>query len=192
MELNFTELDDLNNNKNYYNDNNYNTSSSGVENTNSYWEKPNETNPKKKRVTYDDILTSLNLLVNPNGVLQFMTVKSNNDLFFQKQGEPQYSQQPPKLNSKPLQNSKPLEPQVKNSYIFNKYFKDYKDTNNIPLDEPKRPQTIEEHNKMVFEERIRRINERNRIAQIKSTKILFENNSTINVSRNNLHRMSFK
>ena len=195
MELNFNELDDLNN---------YNTSQSSVGNTNSYWENPKEsTNSKKKRVTYDDILSSLNLVVNQNGVLQYMTIKPNNDLFLQNPREP--PKQPPKqapkqapkqtsqVSSKPFLNSKPLEPEVKNSYIFNKYFKDYKDTNNnIQIDEPKRPQTIEEYNRMVFDERVKRMKERNRVAQIKSTKLLFENNSTIYVSKNNLYRMSFK
>ena len=203
MELNFTELDDLNNNNNL-NANNYNTQLTNVGNTNSYWEKPKDAVPRKKRVTYDDILSSLNLVVNPNGVLQYMTIKPNADVFFQNQGETQqYSQQQhsqqqqprqqqSQQQSKPLQNAKPLEPQLKNSYIFNKYFKDYKDANNIQIEEPKRPQTIQEHNRMVFEERVKRMKERNRVAQIKSTKLLFENNSNINVSKNNLYRMSFK
>ena len=202
MELNFTELDDLNNNN--LNVNNYNTQLSSDGNTNSYWEKPKDVVPRKKRVTYDDILSSLNLVVNPNGVLQYMTIKPNADVFFQNQGETQqYSQQQhsqqqqprqqqSQQQSKPLQNAKPLEPQLKNSYIFNKYFKDYKDANNIQIEEPKRPQTIQEHNRMVFEERVKRMKERNRVAQIKSTKLLFENNSNINVSKNNLYRMSFK
>ena len=202
MELNFTELDDLNNNN--LNVNNYNTQLSSDGNTNSYWEKPKDVVPRKKRVTYDDILSSLNLVVNPNGVLQYMTIKPNADVFFQNQGETQqYSQQQhsqqqqprqqqSQQQSKPLQNAKPLEPQLKNSYIFNKYFKDYKDANNIQIEEPKRPQTIQEHNRMVFEERVKRMKERNRVAQIKSTKLLFENTSNINVSKNNLYRMSFK
>jgi hypothetical protein len=207
MELNFTELDDPNNNKNYLDVNNYNTTqSSSVGNPNSYWDKHTEaTAPKKKRVTYDDILSSLNLVVNPNGVLQYMTIKPNTDVFFQNHREPQYSQQNPQqqysqqtqqtqqpLQQTPKFNSNPLEPQVKNSYIFNKYFKDYKDANNIQIEEPRRPQTIQEYNRMVFEERVRRTQERNRVAQIKSTKLLFENNSTIHVSKNNLYRMSFK
>ena len=202
MELNFTELDDLNNNN--LNVNNYNTQLSSDGNTKSYWKKPKDVGPRKKRVTYDDILSSLNLVVNPNGVLQYMTIKPNADVFFQNQGETQqYSQQQhsqqqqprqqqSQQQSKPLQNAKPLEPQLKNSYIFNKYFKDYKDANNIQIEEPKRPQTIQEHNRMVFEERVKRMKERNRVAQIKSTKLLFENNSNINVSKNNLYRMSFK
>ena len=154
MELNFTELDDLNNNN--LNVNNYNTQLSSDGNTNSYWEKPKDVVPRKKRVTYDDILSSLNLVVNPNGVLQYMTIKPNADVFFQDHGETQRQpqqhyqqpqQQQPRQQSHQQQqqqqqqysqhtpqfNSKPLEPQVKNSYIFNKYFKDYKDANNIQL-----------------------------------------------------------
>ena len=199
MELKFTEIDDFDNNNNYFDVNSYNLSQSGVVNTNNYWEKSKEIKQekqekqeiksKKKRVTYDDILTSLNLAVSPNGVLQYMTVNPNNDdLFLQSQYQPQEIKNRNISNS--LQNQKPLEPQVKNSYIFNKYFKDYKETN-IQIEEPKRPQTIEEYNKMVLEERIRRMKEKNRIAQIKSTKLLFENNSTINVSTNNLRRMPF-
>jgi hypothetical protein len=202
MELNFTEVDDLANNKNYFDVDNYNTSNSV--NTNNYWEKPKEDNinKKKKRVTYSDILTSLNLVVSPNGVLQYMTLNPKNDEFLQAQyqqshPQPAHNQQQqtqnsiPRPNSKPLQNDKPLDPQVKNSHIFNKYFKDYKDPN-VEFVEPKKPQTIEEYNRMLLEERIRRINERKRIAQIKSTKLLFENNSNISVSKNNLRRMPFK
>ena len=196
MELKFTEIDDFDNNNNYFDVNSYNLSQSGLVNTNNYWEKSTEIKQekqeiksKKKRVTYDDILTSLNLTVSPNGVLQYMTVNPNNDdLFLQSQYQPQEIKN--RNTSNALQNQKPLEPQVKNSYIFNKYFKDYKETN-IQIEEPKRPQTIEEYNKMVLEERIRRMKEKNRIAQIKSTKLLFENNSTINVSTNNLRRMPF-
>jgi hypothetical protein len=204
MELKFTEVDDLGNNKNYFNTTEYNTSQSDIVNTNNYWEKSKENNNThtKKRVTYTDILSSLNLTVSPNGVLQYMTLNPKNDDFLQSQyqqtqyqpqyqPQSQYQQTQSRPNSKPLQNEKPLEPQVKNSYIFNKYFKDYKGPN-VQFEEPKKPQTIEEYNRMLLEERIRRIYERKRIAQIKSTKLLFENNSTINVSKNNLRRMPFK
>ena len=65
------------------------------------------------------------------------------------------------------------------------------------------PQTMEEYKKMVLEERMRRIQERNRIAQIKSTKMLYEsnngnignnnirNNGNIHASKNNLRMMKF-
>ena len=98
---------------------------------------------------------------------------------------------------------KSLDPQVKNSHIYNKYFKDYKDPGAEYVQEVKVPQTIEEYNRMVLEENIRRIQERKRIAQIKSTKLFFEsnnngnsssnisNNGKIGVSKNNLRMMNF-
>ena len=112
----------------------------------------------------------------------------------------QYSQQPQQTK---VIKGKPLDPQVKNSAIFNKYFKDYKDPNAEPVQEVKVPQTMEEYRQMVLEERMRRIQERNRIAQIKSTKMLYEsnngnlgnnnvgNNAPIRASKNNLRMMKF-
>jgi hypothetical protein len=192
MNIDFTEVDNLSNN-NYFNVNTY-------ESNDKYWE--NEKNqqlqaPKKKKVSYDDILNSLNLVVNKNGVLQYMSVNPSGD-----NTEQQYNQQQvtkgkplePQYNQQQVTKGKPLEPQVKNSFIFNKYFKDYKDPNAEVVQEVKVPQTIEEYNKMVLEERIKRIQERNRIAQIKSTKMLFENNNNnanVNASKNNLRMMKF-
>ena len=198
MNLNFTEVDNLGNGE-HFDVNGYQS--------NNYWETANpkvETQaPKKKKVSYDDILNSLNLVVNKNGVLQYMSVNPNagnqeqQPQYSQKQ---QYSQQPQQTK---VIKGKPLDPQVKNSAIFNKYFKDYKDPNAEPVQEVKVPQTMEEYRQMVLEERMRRIQERNRIAQIKSTKMLYEsnngnigsnnvrNNGNINASKNNLRMMKF-
>jgi hypothetical protein len=55
MELNFNEISDNNNN---------------------YWNNSNK-QVKKSNITYNDILSSLNLVVNENGVLQYMTPKTN-------------------------------------------------------------------------------------------------------------------
>jgi hypothetical protein len=176
MNLNFTEIDDLGENDNF---------------DVNYWEK-SQTKVEKKKFNYDDILNSLNMVVNKNGVLQYMTTNAG------QVEEQQYSQQSTKQ-----QKGKPLEPQVKNSHIYNKYFKDYKDPNAEITQEVKVPQTIEEYRRMILENHIKRIQERNRIAQIKSTKLLFEsnnngftnnsngNNGKIGVSKNNLRRMSF-
>ena len=198
MNLNFTEVDNLGNGE-HFDVNGYQS--------NNYWETANpkvETQaPKKKKVSYDDILNSLNLVVNKNGVLQYMSVNPNagnqeqQPQYSQKQ---QYSQQPQQTK---VIKGKPLDPQVKNSAIFNKYFKDYKDPNAEPVQEVKVPQTMEEYRQMVLEERMRRIQERNRIAQIKSTKMLYEsnngnignnnirNNGNIHASKNNLRMMKF-
>jgi hypothetical protein len=218
MDIRFDEINDLGGNKNYFDVNSYNNNiispAAGIGNTNNYWDLPKEDNQQKK-VTYDDILSSLNLVISPNGVLQYMTVKprSGSQPMSQPKTQTQYQSQPmTQYQSQPMtqyqsqqqynqsstktiqhqtKNSEPLDPQVKNSFIFNKYFKDYKDPN-IKLEEPKnKPQTVEEYNKALLEDRIRIIKERNRIAQIKSTKILFENKPTINVTKNNLRRMPF-
>jgi hypothetical protein len=187
MNLNFTEVDNLGNGDNF-DVNEYQS--------NNYWETANLKVEKKKKVSYDDILNSLNLVVNKNGVLQYMSVNPNGG-----NQEQQYNQQQPQYNQQQTKVSKgkPLDPQVKNSSIFNKYFKDYKDPNAEQVQEVKVPQTIEEYRQMVLEERIRRIQERNRIAQIKSTKMLYEsnngnmtnNNAPIRASKNNLRMMKF-
>jgi hypothetical protein len=183
MNINFTEIDDLGNNDNF-DVNGYKT--------NNYWETSNVNvnvkDPKKKKINYNDILNSLNLVVNKSGVLQYI---STTDSAQQNQQEQYYNpqQQQPK--------GKPLDPQVKNSHIYNKYFKDYKDPNAEYIEEVKVPQTVQEYNRMILEDRIKRIQERNRIAKIKSTKLMFESNNTqintgnIRVSKNNLRMMKF-
>jgi len=187
MNLNFTEIDDLGNNDNF--------DVNGYQ-TNNYWETSNvkAQEPKKKKINYNDILNSLNLVVNKSGVLQYISTTDNQEPYYDEK-QPYNQQQQPK--------GKPLEPQVKNSHIYNKYFKDYKDPNVEYIEEVKVPQTIEEYNRMLLEDRIKRIQERNRVAQIKSTKLLFEsnnngnsssnisNNVRIGVSKNTLRMMNF-
>jgi hypothetical protein len=193
MELNFTEIDNLD--KNSYENFNTNPNES---NQPKYWEKTKKINnvEKKKRVTFDDILSNMNLVVNQNGVLQSMVPLQQYDQpqYYQEQ---QYQQQPYQQIQK---NNGPLDPSVKHSYIFNKYFKDYKDANDNFKPQVKVPKTIEEYRQMVLEERIRQIQERNRIAQIKSKKMLYTSNphmqqnrnqGVIKASKNNLRSMNF-
>ena len=181
MNVNFSEIDDLDNKPQF---------------DVNYWETSttNTQTQKKKKINYDDILNSLNLVVNKNGVLQYMTTTGNQESENQQQQQYKQQHQYQQQNIK----GKPLEPQVKNSHIYNKYFKDYKDPNAEYVQEVKVPQTIEEYNRMVLEERIKRIQERNRISQIKSTKLLFESNNipvnntgNIGASKNNLRMMNF-
>ena len=193
MNLNFTEINDLGDNDNF--------DVNGYQ-TNNYWETTNvkAQEPKKKKINYNDILNSLNLVVNKSGVLQYISTTDNQEPYYNE--KQQYSQQPQQQPNK----GKPLEPQVKNSHIYNKYFKDYKDPNVEYVQEVKVPQTVEEYNRMLLEDRIKRIQERNRIAQIKSTKLMFEsgnnsNNGFINngnngnikigASKNTLRMMKF-
>ena len=187
MNLNFTEINDLGDNDNF-DVNGYKT--------NNYWETSNvkAQEPKKKKINYNDILNSLNLVVNKSGVLQYISTTDNQEPYYDEK-QPYNQQQQPK--------GKPLDPQVKNSHIYNKYFKDYKDPNVEYIEEVKVPQTIEEYNRMLLEDRIKRIQERNRVAQIKSTKLMFEsnnngnsssnisNNRNIGASKNKLRMMNF-
>ena len=99
MEMNFTELD--NNQQEEYNDNYWTSEATKTSNTKS-----------KKKVSYDDILTSLNMVVQ-NGVLQFAkpVVKQQPQQYQQQQ---QYHQQ--------QQQYQQQQQQPQNSYIHNKYF----------------------------------------------------------------------
>jgi hypothetical protein len=180
MELNFTELDD--NLGNNFDVDKYNLESQN------YWEKPKVEKNKKKKVSFDDILSNMNLLVDKNGVLRGMGPPQQIQ-----QQQQQYQQQQYQVQKQyPQKNDEPLDPSVKHSFIYNKYFKDYKDVNFPPEPEVRRPQTIEELNKMLHEDRIKAIQQRNRIAQIKSTKMLFTNIGNIQSSKNNLRMMSFR
>ncbi len=208
MDLNFSELDNID------------TINTGAE-TNNYWEqqsKPPAAPQKRKKVSFDDILSNMNLVVNKTGVLQRMVPMNNqNDeypqhqqqysqqqqQYSQQQHQQQYSQQQQQyyqeyteqpLNRVNVKKQEPLDPSLKHSYIYNKYFKDYQDaTPQAP--EVKTPKTKEEYFRMIHEERLRRIQEAHRISQIKSRKLMFTANNTyqenIRTSANKLHKMSF-
>ena len=219
MELNFSEIDS----KTPYDSFDYNGYEGLTNNTsNKYWEKntkPPQTTPqtKKKKVSFDDILTNMNLVVNKSGVLQFMSqpqeIQQQTQTQYQEepqyqQQQPQYQQQQPQYQQQQTQyqqqqtqyqpqtqyQQQPLDPSVKHSYIYNKYFKDYQDANPI-IPEVRVPKTKREYLKMLIEERNRQIMERKRISQIKSTKLLFTtnvgNNGNIPVSKNSLRKMGF-
>jgi hypothetical protein len=209
MELNFSELDNIDT-----------TNTTGE--TNNYWEqqsKPVVAPQKRKKVSFDDILSNMNLVVNKTGVLQSMIPMNNKQTdgpllqpqyqqqqySQQHQQQQQYSQQHQQQqqyyqeyteqpNNVHVKKQEPLDPSVKHSYIFNKYFKDYQDaTPQAP--EVKIPKTREEYFRMIQEERLRRIHEAHRISQIKSRKLMFTANNTyqenIRTTANKLHKMSF-
>ena len=181
---------------------------------------------KKKKISFDDILSNMNLVVNKTGVLQSMALVNNtqNEEYPQQQhqqypqqqypqqqqqkqqySQQQYSQQPQQQqyyqeyteqqpNKTQVKKQEPLDPSLKHSYIFNKYFKDYQDAA-PPAPEVKTPKTKEEYFRMIHEERLRRIQEAHRISQIKSRKLMFTANNTyqenIRTTANKLHKMSF-
>jgi hypothetical protein len=210
MELNFSEVDNAN-----------------LDNPEKYWEQTEEKPQqkyKKKKVSFDDILSNMNLVVNGSGVLQFMAskqpqphqeqqqIKQYQHQQYQQQYQPQqyehymqqYQQQ--KLNNntveqvikQPAINDVPIDPSVKHSYIYNKYFKDYKNATNS--DEPviRVPKTMEEYRQMLLEDKIKQIEQAKRISEIKSTKLMFTSNEDASLTRkniqptkNNLRKMSF-
>jgi hypothetical protein len=164
----------------------------------------------------------MNLVVNKQGVLQFMTQnpeetqiqnnynpnKFSQQQQYQKQQyqkqqyqkqqyqkqNPQYKEEKPQQNK----NSQPIDPAVKHSYIYNKYFKDYTDMN-IEKHEPRVPKTIEEYNKMLLEDKIKQIEHRKMIQQVKSKKMMFisesgnsSNPRNVHTSKNNLRMMNFR
>jgi hypothetical protein len=183
MELNFFEM----------NDNNESQIDSNYE---KYWQ---QDKPKKKKVTFDDILSNMNLVVNKSGVLQFMAPIQDD--------EPQEYDYNQFINKETPQqqivklNNNPIDPSVKHSYIYNKYFKDYNQSNMLQEPEIRVPKTMEEYKQMLLEDKIKQYKERMRIANIKSTKLMFTspnmntvnvNTKNIQVSKNNLRMMNFR
>ena len=110
--------------------------------------------------------------------------------------QPQYQQPYQEYVAQQVAKKKqPLDPALKNSFLYNKYFKDYKDVAVQP--EIRVPKTIEEYKNMLLEDRLKRIEQKKRIAEIKSTKLLFttststSNQNIINSTKNNLRSMNF-
>ena len=212
MELNFSELDNKNT-KNPYENFDYNAyETQSAENPEKYWERSNVQNQqkaKKKKVSFDDILSNMNLVVNKSGVLQFMQIVQEDekqpqyDQYQQPQyQQPQYQQQ---QYQQPIYVQKtqqePLDPSVKHSYIYNKYFKDYQDAQ-PSAPQVRVPKTMEEYRQMLLDDKIKQIQQQKKIAEIKSTKLLFVSNAgnqnnasnprNMQASRNNLRSMNFR
>jgi hypothetical protein len=138
-------------------------------------EKPVINLKKTHTVSYDDILKTMNVnLVNGKLVLSKGT---SNKVEVEEVKEEKTSK---KVN---FANQEPIPQEVKNSAIYNKYFKTY---NSIqPTIEVRRPKTIEEYKQMLLEDKIKRIQANRRIAMIKPKKLFFsrENTSVINMSQ---------
>ncbi len=177
--MDFTEL---NNPSDYYNN----------ENEYNYWEKPKveEKQTRKKKVSFNDILSNMNLVVNNQGVLQFMAPN-------QEELQRPVEKEVPQQNKVPL----PIDQSVKHSYIYNKYFKDYAGINNEKPQAIRVPKTIEEYHQMLLEDKIKKIQHRKMIEQVKSKKMLFisegltstpDSRRNIQVSMNNLRMMNFR
>lgn len=186
-----------------------------------YWENnASQTPVKKKKVTFTDILSNMNLVVNENGVLQYM--RMNEPPTSQPSSHPSPQYQPPQRDTREIHynynynynpnefetgpstnansqyNQQPIDPSVKHSYIYNKYFKDYNDPNAVKPG-PRVPKTIQEYRQMILEDRIKAIQHKKRMEQIKSKKLLFtsvpgaqSNPRNMTASKNSLRSMNFR
>jgi hypothetical protein len=214
MELNFTELDNLNGQ-------NMNNNYDYLINTNSekYWEEPKEHNKeqtKKKKVSFNDILNNMSLSVNKAGVLQFIAPKEQYEENIYEplnydhnqeshQNQNYYNNNVNNINNfqqikkqPPVKDNAPMDPAVKHSHIYNKYFKDYQTKFN---EEPviRVPKTMEEYKQMLLEDKLKKIEQQKRISEIKSTKLIFTANpvypitvqQNIGANKNSLRRMNF-
>jgi hypothetical protein len=190
MELTFTELDNVENYNTYYD--NLIPQKRHTQETSHYNNYHNEIQktqrqrqpPKQKRISYDDILSSMNTVV-IDGKLEFISKESLQNIVENQQKQDQQNKKQVSFNQRqqhqyPSQNIQ--QPQIsKNSYIYNKLFKDYKEPSLIQNEEPVIPLTKNELIKQLIINKVNAINERNRIAQIKSTKLLFNNNNNRNI-----------
>jgi hypothetical protein len=190
MELTFTELedDDINNYNTYYDNlitepkvhslppfNNETKIQIQKSVINKRLEKP------KKKISYDDILSSMNTVV-IDGKLEFIK-KDNLQNIMQNQNQ-QNPQNKNKVSFSKNISQNDYQNQInKNSYIYNKFFKGHKEPNQYQNEdqEPKRPLTKNELIKQLIINKVNSINERNRIAEIKSTKLLLNNNNNRNI-----------
>jgi len=163
-----------------------------------YWEQSQSNTVKttNKKVTFNDILNNMNLVVSKDGVLQYMTTKKvQPEQPYNYQQQPyNYQQQPYNYQQQQPDNS--IDPSVKHSYIYNKYFKDYKNMNNESQPPQVRtPKTIEELKQMLREDKIKEIQRLARIEQIKPKSMFFTNINTsankINAPKNHLNKMTF-
>jgi hypothetical protein len=200
MELTFTEMDNVENYNTYYD--NLIPQKRNTQETSHYNNYHNEIQktqrqrqpPKQKRISYDDILSSMNTVV-IDGKLEFISKDSLQNIVENQQNQNQQNKKRVSFNQQQQYHSQNIQqPQIsKNSYIYNKFFKDYKEPSLIQNEEPMRPLTKNELIKQLIINKVNAINERNRIAQIKSTKLLFNNNNNRNIiinSRSNANGMN--
>lgn len=186
MELNYFEMNpNLNNNFNYDNFNLNKDIKNEVINKrvtfneyNNYWE-PNpdyeKVQQKKTGISYDDILNSMNM-ISINGRLHFIPTNKLQDT-------PQNTNNIKTVSSsKQIINNQNFNKNNKNSFIYDKYFKNYQqEKEHVQNDIPKVPLMPDEIKRRLLLHRLKQIQERKRIEQIKSKKLLFDT-SNIHIS----------
>ena len=122
----------------------------------------------KQRFSYDDILAKMGMYVD-NGKLHLSNEKSCNKPMECSKIKCSRLKESISNNSQIPQNY--TTPQ--NSYIYNKYFKDQLK----PVEEPLVPKTMEEYKQMLAKKLIENKIQRQRISQIKSTKLIMPTNN---------------
>jgi hypothetical protein len=162
MELQFSEIDTTD----------MSEMTQSARNETNYWEQPPQPKPKKK-VSFDDILTNMNLVVNKQGVLQYMLPQ-------------QTSVKEPEV----------LDPSIQHTYIYNKYFKHYVDPAS-KNNRPKIPTTKEEYYQMLVEERKKRLELAEHVRKTKPKHLLLTSgpgliSQNIQASKNNLFKLNFR
>ena len=146
--------------------------------------------PKKPQISYEDIMAKMGMLVS-NGKLHLVD-RNNIPPHLQKQvtrqinvasSKKEYNEQPEnnlyrqfEQAQKPQYDEKQEQQAPQNNYIYNKYFKD-------ELNQPhqiRKPRTLEEYKMMLLQDHL----QRQRIKQIKSTKLIMPT-SNISMASNN-------
>ena len=142
--------------------------------------------PPEEELTYDDILESLNVRLY-QGKLQAMSRQEQQWRKSQSYALPananygritnaQKSQQYKKFSPKtPVQTILPSNPYQQNSYIYNKYFKDFAQTEQVA--QPVKPMTRQEYVVFMRKKAAEDAAQRKRIREVKSTKLLLNNGS---------------
>ena len=136
---------------------------------------------ERQNMSYDDILKSMNVTV-VNGKLVLSKgnpvlskgnpVLSKGNPDNEETGRNQVENSPTK---KVQLSQDPIPQEVKNSAIYNKYFKTY---NSIqPTVEVRRPRSVQEYRQMLLEDKIKRIQAKRRIDMIKPKTLLFSRDS---------------
>ena len=109
----------------------------------------------------------MNLVVSPDGVLQYMKSKTSDS-------ESAYDVESEFPINKPIHNN--VGHELKHSYIYNKYYKNYKDPEQNVI---QKPLTREEYKQLLINEYIQRKINKHRIAHIKPKRMAFTTNHPI-------------
>jgi hypothetical protein len=129
----------------------------------------------QNQIYYNNNVNNVNNVNNINNINNFKQIKKQN----------------------PIKDNAPIDPVVKNSHIYNKYFKDYQTKFK---EEPviRVPKTMEEYKQMLLEDKLKKIEHQKRMSEIKSTKLIFTTNQfaptngqNIVTNKNGLRRMNF-